>query len=126
MAFWIYMVCMDLLIPVSMILIGKRFQKKPPKYKNALTGYRTKRSMLSEATWEFAHIHLGKTWEKCGIIACLVTIVLMLPVFGKSTDTVGIAGGILSGVQCVLMIATIIPTEIALRKTFDEKGRRVE
>ncbi len=126
MAFWIYMAIMDLLIPITMILIGMRFQKKPPKYKNALTGYRTKRSMLSEATWEFAHIHLGKTWQKGGIISALVTVVLLLPVFGKETDTVGIVGGVLSGVQCVFMIVTIIPTELALKRTFDAKGRRVE
>lgn len=36
MGFWIFMLVMDLLIPVTMFFIGKRFQKKPPKEINAM------------------------------------------------------------------------------------------
>ena len=41
MGFWIFMLVMDLLIPVTMVFIGKRFQKKPPKEINGIYGYRT-------------------------------------------------------------------------------------
>ena len=55
MGFWIFMLVMDLLIPVTMVFIGKRFQKKPPKEINGIYGYRTAMSMKNKETWEYAH-----------------------------------------------------------------------
>ena len=52
MGFWIFMRVMDLLIPVTMVFIGKRFQKKPPKEINAMYGYRTAMSMKNKETWK--------------------------------------------------------------------------
>ena len=49
MGFWIFMLVMDLLIPVTMVFIGKRFQKKPPKEINGIYGYRTAMSMKMES-----------------------------------------------------------------------------
>ena len=40
----------------------------------------------------------------------------MVFVLGRGTDTVGAVGAILTVVQMILMIGTIIPTENALRK----------
>ena len=48
----------------------------------------------------------------------------MLLVIGKGTDLVGIVGAVLMGVQLVPLVGSIFPTEIALRKNFDKKGRR--
>ena len=48
----------------------------------------------------------------------------MVSVLGKGTDTVGTVGAILTVVQMIPMIGTIIPTEYALKKYFDELGRR--
>ena len=53
MGFWIFMLVMDLLIPVTMVFIGKRFQKKPPKEINAMYGYRTAMSMKNKETWKY-------------------------------------------------------------------------
>lgn len=47
-----------------------------------------------------------------------------MSVFGQSTATVGIFGGILCGAQIVVMLLAIIPTEAALKKTFDDGGHR--
>jgi hypothetical protein len=48
----------------------------------------------------------------------------MVFVLGKDPKTVGTVGGILTFVQMIPMIGTIIPTENALKKNFDEFGRR--
>ena len=48
MGFWIYMLIMDLLIPIIMILFGQAFLKKAPKEINYVFGYRTSRSMKIE------------------------------------------------------------------------------
>ncbi len=51
-----------------------------------------------------------------------LSIVLMLTVIGKDTDTVGWWGGALAMVQCVVLIASIFPVERALNKNFDKDG----
>lgn len=45
MAFWLFMLIMNLLIPFSMIGFGFYFQKHPPKEINELFGYRTPLSL---------------------------------------------------------------------------------
>ena len=54
MGFWIYMLIMDLLVPVTLIGFGKYFKTKAPKEINAVFGYRTSMSMKNRDTWEFA------------------------------------------------------------------------
>ena len=53
-----------------------------------------------------------------------VTVVVMLVLLGKDTDTVGEIGDILCFVQMVPLLGTIIPTERALKRTFDANGLR--
>ena len=45
MAFWLFMLIMNLLIPFTMIGFGFYFQKHPPKEINELFGYRTSLSI---------------------------------------------------------------------------------
>ena len=54
MLFWLFCLCMDLLIPAAMLLLGRHFLTRPPKTINGLYGYRTARSMKNQATWDFA------------------------------------------------------------------------
>lgn len=124
MGFWIFMLMMNLLIPLSMIGFGWMFLKSPPKEINAVFGYRTRRSMLNPDTWEFAHRYFGKLWLCLGLILLPVSVLLMLLLLGKAADTVGIFGGALVMLQCVVLIVPIFPTERALKRTFDESGRR--
>ena len=41
MWFWTFMLVMDLLVPLTMIYFGLRFEKNAPKEINATFGYRT-------------------------------------------------------------------------------------
>lgn len=63
MLFWIFMLVMNLLIPISMIGFGKLFMKTTPKEINGLFGYRTSMSMKNKDTWIFAHHYCGN----CGM-----------------------------------------------------------
>ena len=125
MRFWIYMLLMDLLLPFTMIGFGRYFMKKAPKEINGVFGYRTSMSMKNKETWEFAHKYCGRIWYISGLIILPATVIFMLLVMGKDVETVGIVGGIVMGVQLVPLIGSIIPTEIALRKTFDKSGKRL-
>lgn len=124
MGFWIYMLIMDMLVPVTLIGFGKYFKTKAPKEINAVFGYRTSMSMKNRDTWEFAHKYCGKIWFICGWILLIVTIVAMIPFFGQGADVVGIVGAVLLGVQMIPLVGSILPTELALRKHFDKSGNR--
>lgn len=124
MYFWFFMLISDLVIPFTMIAFGKCFMKKAPNKINAVFGYRTSMSMKNKDTWEFAHKYAAKVWYICGMAMLPMTIIPMLLITGKSKDEVGLAGGIICGIQLILLIGTIFPTEIALRKNFDENGKR--
>ena len=124
MGFWIYMLLMDLLLPVTMIGFGSYFMKKAPDSINTVFGYRTPMSTKNKDTWEFAHNYFGKLWYICGLITLPLAIILMLLVIGKGTELVGTVGAIMMGIQLVLLIGSIFPTEIALRKNFNKMGER--
>lgn len=124
MGFWIFMLIMVLLIPLTMIFFGWLLFRKTPKEINYVYGYRTKRSMMNEETWRFANQYFGKVWYLCGLISVPLSVTAIALVIGKGTETVGTIGGIITMLQMIPLVGTIIPTEIALKKNFDENGRR--
>lgn len=124
MGFWIFMMVIDLLIPITMVGFGKYFSKSAPKEINEVFGYRTSMSMKTKDTWEFAHHYCGRLWLKIGCIILVLSVIVMLFVIGKDESVVGIFGGILCGIQLVFLIGSIFPTERALKSNFDEHGNR--
>lgn len=124
MGFWIFMTLCNLMIPTLMIVIGVIFKKHPPKTINGIYGYRTTMSMKNMDTWNFAHLYCGKLWWKIGWCMLPVSVLLMMPVLGKSTDTMGTWGGIIEAVQCFFLFITIFLVERALGRTFDKNGQR--
>lgn len=124
MAFWLFMLLCELLCPAAMILFGHGFMTHPPAKINPVYGYRTGRSMKNEETWEFAHVHCGKLWRRIGAWMLPVTVLAHLLLLGRSMDAVGIGSGIMVTLQVIVMVASVVPTERALKRTFDEAGNR--
>ena len=120
---WFILIC-DLLIPIVMILAGIIMWKHAPKQINGLLGYRTTRSMKNMDTWKFAHDHCGRLWWKIGLILLIATIPAHLPFYHSSDDTLSALSLIVTGVQLVVLIASVFPTEKALKKTFHDDGTR--
>lgn len=117
------LVC-DLLIPAAMIIFGTRFLKKPPSRINGVYGYRTARSMKSQAAWDFAHRYCGKLWRAMGWAMLPLSVLAMLPALGRDAGFTGFLGGAVAAVQCVVMfVPTLVLTEGALKRNFDSKGR---
>ena len=123
-AFWIFMLIMVLLIPGTMLGFGIHFVKKTPNNINLVFGYRTTRSMKNKNTWDFAHKYIGKLWKILALIMLPLSIIPLLFVFGSDVDTVGTVSGIIVMIQLIPMVAAIFPTEHALKKNFDEFGRK--
>ena len=80
--------------------------------------------MKNMDTWIFAHEYCGKLWWKIGWFSLLPSIVAQIPFFNSSEDVVGIIGAIICILQLVILIASIFPTETALKKTFNDDGTR--
>ena len=126
MGFWIFMLIMELLIPLTMLGFGAMFVKTSPKNINYFFGYRTNMSMKNADTWQFAHHYCGRLWRKLGWGLLLVTAVVAVFTFGLDKDNLGtIGGGFVMG-QIAVLIGSIFPTERALNRTFDRDGRRRE
>ena len=122
--FYIYMLLTSLLIPVIMLVFGWIFRCQAPKKINVWYGYRTARSMKNEDTWVFAHQHIGRTWLIVGAVMLMISVIPMIAVYGKDVDTVSVVSLVLTVVQLIPLIVSLIPTEQALKKTFDDNGIR--
>lgn len=113
-----------MLIPLTMIGFGLYFFKKSPQKINPIFGYRTNRSMKNQDTWRFAHQHCGRIWIMWGTVLLILSIIATLyisiadhPLFSISDDNIFV-------IQTLILILSIIPTEVALRKNFDKNGCR--
>ena len=118
MLYWLFMLAMDLLVPACMIGFGKRFLKSAPQKINPFFGYRT--------TMSFAHSFCGQLWVQCGKVLLAASVIAMLFFLGKDIGTVSAAGTAVCIVQTVVMVGTLFPVELALKKTFDKDGNRIQ
>lgn len=124
MSTWFILGAVSLFVPLIMLVFGIVFLKKSPNKINPVYGYRSRRSMKSPEAWKFAHFLCGKIWLYAGIVMLSLTILAMLLVLNKSQDTIGLVGTITLYVQLAVIVLSIIPVEIALKRNFDENGNR--
>ena len=124
MWFWWFLFCFDILIPIVMIIAGWFMKERPPKDINGFVGYRTTRSMKNRDTWVFAHEYCGRIWFKSGCILLILSILVHIPYYHATSDKIGQLSVILSIIQVSILTLAILPTEIALRRTFTKDGIR--
>ena len=123
--FWIFILIVTLLLPITMILLGNVFSNnKGPKEINWASGYRTTRSMKNQDTWQFAQSYMGKVWKIMGCVLTPVALVAMFFSFGKDVGYVGVYGMVIEGVELIVMLFSIVLVENALKRTFDDSGNR--
>lgn len=118
MWFWWFMFICNIIIPILFIVVGWMMWKHCPKEINGIIGYRTKRSMQNLETWRFAHNYCGQLWWKLGWIILIPTIIVQVLFYKSSINAIGMVGGIVVFIQCIILIFSIIPTENALKKQF--------
>ncbi len=122
MPFWLFMLAMNLLIPVSMIVLGARYRGGATREINGISGYRTRRSMASPEAWNHAHRLFGRIWLAVGLVLLPLTVAAMCPLIGASEGAIGLWGTLICFGQILFMSAPILPVEISLGKNFDENG----
>ena len=124
LTWWTMLVTNVLLLPGIMILAGYFMYKHPPKEINGLMGYRTRRSMMNQDTWAFAHDLCGRIWMRAGTVILVIALVIQLLLLGRSEAVIGGAGLVISMAEVAALIVSILPVERALKATFDENGSR--
>lgn len=107
-----------------MVVYCNIYRNKAPKDINGSNGYKTTMSRLNRDTWEFANHYYNKLMCVAGGILISISFVVMLLARRKGENTITFCGIILLVVQIVVLLICVIPTEIALKKTFDENGNR--
>lgn len=118
MRFWIATLLLSLMLPFSMSIIGFLYLRKPSKTINWMRGYRSKRSIRNQETWEFAQRHFGGVCCRWGIVMVLFIVILMLSVFGSSEKIIEIVGAVIGTAEGFIMVYLLTPTERALKKKF--------
>ncbi|NLB51089.1 MAG: SdpI family protein [Clostridiaceae bacterium] len=113
-----------LLIPAIMLATGLIFRRWAPRSINYLIGYRTRRSTINDDTWIFANRTMGMIWIRWGLLMLIPSLILMLILLNQPIELFNRVSLILTAIQLVLMILSIVPVERALKANFDEKGRR--
>lgn len=78
----------------------------------------------NQETWKLAHTVCGRYWYCCGWLLLPLSVVPILFVIGRGTETIGYTGVITVFLQLVPMLCALPVTEHALRKKFDKNGMR--
>ena len=125
-AMWVFMLVCNLLIPATMIGFGRMMEKKPPREINSIYGYRTSRSMKNQDTWDFAHEYCGRLWNKAGwALVPLAVVGQALTLLCPTVESMCYWSLVPTVAEVVVMAATIIPVERALKRNFDKDGNRL-
>lgn len=127
MMFEIFLIVCNVLLPILMLVFGIVSARNAPKKINNIYGYRTRRSMLNQETWEYAHAYFGRLWKQLGGIMLPISILLSLPILWIQNENMqGVLTVILESVQIIVMIGSIFLVERALEQKFDEQGNKRE
>ena len=111
----------NLLIPIICIIVGVTLVFFTPKKINSFIGYRTTRSMKNNETWKFAQKHSGLIQLILGIILFIITIIIYYYYQDATVSTLSTLHTVFTIIQLLVLICSIIPTEIILKKKFDNK-----
>lgn len=120
----IYMTLVCILVPITALVLGIVFVKKPPRSINSIYGYRTDYSMKNQDTWDFAHKYIGRIWIVLGGVLSVLFVATSILVYVFLKEYFDNICGLLCLLGTAGLIVPIIPTEIALKKNFDKNGNK--
>lgn len=124
MGIWILYLIVTFFFPIFEIIYGNVYRDKAPKDINGSNGYKTTMARLNRDTWEFVNCYYNRLMRFFGWALLVISFVVTILIRGKNENTLNLFMGILLAVQIIVILCCIVPTENALRKTFDENGHR--
>lgn len=117
---FVFLFVCSLFVPISMIALGAKWRKTPPRDRYGHSGYRTAMSRLNDDTWKYAHRYWGRINFVLGITLTVITIAILI--LKKEYPDFEMLVTYLVFIQMGIMALTIIPTEIVLHKHFTPQG----
>ncbi len=124
MPFWWWMFICNIRVPVITAASGLFMWIRCPKEINSFFGYRTVLSMKNMDTWKFAHRYAGRLFFIVGLATLVPTVAVQIPFYNSPDNVIGTISVIIMSVQLAIIVLSLIPTEIALKKTFNDDGTR--
>ncbi|MCL1862144.1 MAG: SdpI family protein [Defluviitaleaceae bacterium] len=112
------MFIVSLLLPLTLIFLGFMYRHDTPTGPNYFAGFRTRRSMQNEKTWEFAHRFGGRIWFFMGLVTLPMAAIAMFLVIRHGFMNVEIFAIIVIAVQFVLLMASYVVVDIAIDRRF--------
>ncbi len=116
MEFWLLTIAANLIIPITMLVTGILYLKRPAKEINWMYGYRTGNAMKSQETWDFAQRYFGKLCFRVGIELLLFVLVLAFSPFGMQKENQRSLEAVMGIVEVVALVYALVPTELALKQ----------
>ena len=116
--FWSNVLILNLMIPAIMLGMGGLYLIKPPKNRNFLYGYCSRRSTKSQETWEFAQKYFGSTCCIRGSVASVSVSGMMLMVLEKGEEIIRTLGSLIGVAEGIIMVSAFLSTEWILKKKF--------
>ena len=110
------LVLLPFIVGTTFLMVGLLIKKKPPKKINPIYGYRTKRSMKDQKSWDFAQRHSAKEMSNAGLYLLVFSI---LGYFIKLPQNISYPIGM--GIMLILMVNMFLQTEKALKARQTEK-----
>ena len=107
-----------LIVPVLQILCGWLMKNHCSTKPNFWLGYRSRRSMKNEKTWQFANRYAGVLYTKIGLATLVLPVILLLTLMHQSTHVIEVAGTVLLIVQVLMLIVPIFSVEKQLKASF--------
>ena len=113
-----------LIFPAIMEISGLVMMLHPPKERNAFFGYRTRRSLLSRETWEFANYYCGTLYVYLGFYVATATLLtdLIIRILNLRNP---IAAAVIIAVVLIQSFCFVFPiffVEAKLKANFDDLG----
>ncbi len=121
MTVWRIFSFLILVTPLFCLILGLICWRYPPKGPTWLLGYRSRRARASQEAWQFAQNVAGQIWFGLGLVQTVVFAWVCLGMQTWSVEAQCQAALISILVEDVLVLLSIIPTEVLLVRRF---GRR--
>lgn len=121
MTVWRIFSFLILVTPLFCLILGLICWRYPPKGPTWLLGYRSRRARASQEAWQFAQNVAGQIWFGLGLVQTVVFAWVCLGMQTWSVEAQCQAALISILVEDVLMLLSMIPTEVLLVRRF---GRR--
>ena len=124
MGLWGIILVVVCVMSATMIGFGLYFYLMGPKKINFIFGYRSPMSMKNLDTWKFGNAYAGRCMWSTGAVLLVGSLIALFAIMSSSEDVIRTVGIIIIIAHAVMILGSVISTEIALRKRFDRNGNR--